>query len=389
MLISQIKPNPENPRIIKDHKFKQLVESIKSFPQMLELRPIVIDENNVVLGGNMRLKACIEAGLTDVPVVQAKDLTDLQKKEFIVKDNVGYGEWDWDDLANNWDEQLLTEWGLDIPNFEPEVLEAEEDDFAVPDGGVETDIVLGDLFEIGEHRLLCGDSTDSDQVAKLMNGQKADMVFTDPPYGMFLETTLSNNINWGKDSWKGKSKNYSKVIGDNEDFTPELINTIFACFDNCKEIFIWGADYFAELIPNKNEGSWFVWNKTRNSDENEQIKSNGSQFELCWSKAKHKREVINVLWKGIMGTESQDIRERVHPTQKPIQICNIFIEKFSKDNNTIIDLFLGSGSTMVASHQLKRKCYGMELDPKYCQVIVDRMKNLDPTLIIKKNGVPL
>jgi ParB-like chromosome segregation protein Spo0J len=117
MLISQIKPNPENPRIIKDHKFKQLVESIKSFPQMLELRPIVIDENNVVLGGNMRLKACIEAGLTDVPVVQAKDLTDLQKKEFIVKDNVGYGEWDWDDLANNWDEQLLTEWGLDIPNF--------------------------------------------------------------------------------------------------------------------------------------------------------------------------------------------------------------------------------------------------------------------------------
>jgi hypothetical protein len=118
MLISQIKPNPENPRIIKDHKFKQLVESIKSFPQMLELRPIVIDENNVVLGGNMRLKACIEAELTDVPVVQAKDLTDLQKKEFIVKDNVGYGEWDWDDLANNWDEQLLTEWGLDIPNFQ-------------------------------------------------------------------------------------------------------------------------------------------------------------------------------------------------------------------------------------------------------------------------------
>ena len=117
MLISQIKPNPENPRVIKDHKFKQLVESIKSFPQMLELRPIVIDENNVVLGGNMRLKACIEAGLTDVPVVQAKDLTDLQKKEFIVKDNVGYGEWDWDDLANNWDEQLLTEWGLDIPDF--------------------------------------------------------------------------------------------------------------------------------------------------------------------------------------------------------------------------------------------------------------------------------
>jgi hypothetical protein len=118
MNINEIKPNPNNPRIIKDDKFKKLVKSIQDFPQMLELRPIVIDENNIVLGGNMRLKACIEAGLTDVPVKQAKELTEDQKKEFIVKDNVGYGEWDWDDLANNWDEQLLTEWGLDIPNFD-------------------------------------------------------------------------------------------------------------------------------------------------------------------------------------------------------------------------------------------------------------------------------
>ena len=118
MNINEIKPNPNNPRIIKDDKFKKLVKSIQDFPQMLELRPIVIDENNIVLGGNMRLKACIEAGLKDVPVKQAKELTEEQKKEFIVKDNVGYGEWDWDDLANNWDEQLLTEWGLDIPNFD-------------------------------------------------------------------------------------------------------------------------------------------------------------------------------------------------------------------------------------------------------------------------------
>ena len=120
MNIKEIKPNPNNPRIIKDHKFKQLVKSIQDFPQMLELRPIVIDENNMVLGGNMRLKACIEAGLKDVPVKQAKDLTEEQKKEFIVKDNVGYGEWDWDDLANNWEAEELTEWGLDIPNFDTE-----------------------------------------------------------------------------------------------------------------------------------------------------------------------------------------------------------------------------------------------------------------------------
>jgi len=120
MLITQIKSNPNNPRLIKDNKFKQLVKSIQDFPQMLELRPIVIDEHNMVLGGNMRLKACLEAGLTDVPVIHANNLSEEKKKEFIVKDNVGYGEWDWDDLANNWDALELTEWGLDIPNFNTE-----------------------------------------------------------------------------------------------------------------------------------------------------------------------------------------------------------------------------------------------------------------------------
>ena len=115
MKINLIKPNPNNPRVIKDDKFKKLVQSIKDFPQMLELRPIVIDENNIVLGGNMRLRACNELGLKDVPTIYAKDLTEEQKKEFIIKDNVGFGEWNWDDLANEWDEELLTEWGLDVP----------------------------------------------------------------------------------------------------------------------------------------------------------------------------------------------------------------------------------------------------------------------------------
>lgn len=117
MLISQIKPNPNNPRLIKDNKFKQLVKSIQDFPQMLELRPIVIDENNMVLGGNMRLKACIEAGLKEVPVKQANDLTEEQKKEFIIKDNVSFGQHDWSELANNWDTELLEAWGLDIIGF--------------------------------------------------------------------------------------------------------------------------------------------------------------------------------------------------------------------------------------------------------------------------------
>ena len=117
MLIQEIIPNPNNPRLIKDHKFKQLVKSIQDFPQMLELRPIVIDEHNMVLGGNMRLKACLEAGLTDVPVIHANNLTDAQKKEFIIKDNISFGEHDFDILANEWNIIELDEWGLDIPAF--------------------------------------------------------------------------------------------------------------------------------------------------------------------------------------------------------------------------------------------------------------------------------
>lgn len=115
--INQVKANPNNPRIIKDDKFKKLVQSIKEFPEMLELRPIVVNDDMVVLGGNMRLKACKEAGLDKVPIIKASNLTEEQQKEFIIKDNVGFGEWDWNDLANNWEAEKLQEWGLDIPGF--------------------------------------------------------------------------------------------------------------------------------------------------------------------------------------------------------------------------------------------------------------------------------
>jgi DNA modification methylase len=390
--INKVRTNPNNPRIIKDDKFQKLVKSIQEFPQMLEIRPIVVNDEMIVLGGNMRLKACQEAGIKEIPIIKASNLTEEQQKEFIIKDNVGFGEWDWNDLANNWDSDKLEEWGLDIPGFEGKVLEAEEDNFEVPEE-IKTDIVLGDLFEIGEHRLLCGDSTDSDQVAKLMNGEKADMVFTDPPYGMKLDADYSG---MKSEIFKGGigGKKYDNIKGDHDDFSEELINTIFACFNDCKEIFIWGADYFAELLPNKNDGSWIVWDKRANGNDNiEEDKSSdkmyGSTFELCWSKNKHKREIARVKWAGIFGMPSQDTKGRVHPTQKPIELANWFFNKWGKNDDLIADLYLGGGTTMVASHQLKRKCYGMELDPKYCQVIIDRMRKLDPSLVIKKNGLPI
>lgn len=397
MKITDIKPNPNNPRIIKDDKFKKLVKSIQDFPQMLELRPIIIDENNVVLGGNMRLKACIEAGLNDVPVKQAADLTEEQKKEFIVKDNVGYGEWDWDDLANNWNTDDLIEWGLDIPNFEPEVLEAEEDHFAVPDGGVETDIVLGDLFEIGEHRLLCGDSTDSDQVANLMNGQKADISFTSPPYNAAKNSHLNGRVKGFDEKYQQKndSKTDEEYLKFLYDFT---INTTTFSTYSFVNIQLLAQNKFV-LIDYQNElkhllKDILIWNKSQCPPNIVKGAFNTKwEYVFCFSENNETRG-FPASWQGkypnVIETENASGNEYadIHKATFPISFPSWIIEKMDFANS-VLDLFCGTGTTMVAAHQLKRKCYGMELDPKYCQVIVDRMRKLDPTLIIKKNGVPL
>ena len=131
--ISEVKSNPNNPRIIKDDKFLKLVQSIQDFPEMLKIRPIVVNSDMVVLGGNMRLKACKEAGLKKIPIIIADDFSDEKQKEFIIKDNVGFGDWDWSVLANEWDAEQLTDWGLDIPDFHGEEIEAEEDNYEIPE----------------------------------------------------------------------------------------------------------------------------------------------------------------------------------------------------------------------------------------------------------------
>jgi DNA modification methylase len=366
MKLKDIKPNPNNPRVLRDDKFQKLKQSIKEFPKMLSLRPMVIDENNVVLGGNMRLRALQELGFTDVEeawVKRSSDLTEDEKKRFIIADNVAFGEWDWDTLANDWDVVDLEAWGLEIPQFDTvEELEASEDDYDVPEGGIETDIVIGDLFEIGEHRLLCGDSTDSDAVERLMNGEKADMVFTDPPYG----------IDWNTDytRFKGGIKTgveYNKIQNDEKAFDPSFL---LATNENC---FFFGANCFSDKLP---KGNWIVWDKRF---------ENGSAFladaEVAWYNGSGAVYIIAETNQGFVNSD----KKKYHPTQKPIKLLEKIFEKINAPD-LLLDPFLGSGSTMVAAHQLKRRCFGMELDPKYCQVIIDRMAKLDPSLKITRNG---
>lgn len=393
--ISDIKANPNNPRVIKDEKFKKLVQSIKDFPEMLELRPIVVNSDFITLGGNMRLKACKEAGLKEIPVLIADNLSEAQQSEFIVKDNIGYGEWEFDLLLNAYDASKLEAWGLDLPELKTIELEAEEDNYEVPEQ-IETDIVLGDLFEIGEHRLLCGDSTDSDQVARLMNGEKADMVFTDPPYGVSFVgikgTMYQGGKKKGKDSYEAIKNDDLKGDDLSDLFKESLTNAILFTIENCAFYIFFAINKSKETIEGINQldleiRNWLIWDKGNVGFHamGAQYKPNYESFLYCFKNGN------SPIWKG--NQQQQTIwrhsieRLGLHPTMKPISLIQQAIQ--NHETNLILDLFLGSGSTMVASHQLKRKCYGMELDPKYCQVIIDRMRKLEPTIKIKKNGVEI
>jgi hypothetical protein len=249
--ITDIKTNPNNPRLIKDEKFAKLVKSINEFPKMMELRPLVVNADNVILGGNMRFKALKELGYTNIPkewVKRADELTEDETRRFIIADNVGFGEHDWEMLANEWNTEELEDWGLEgFPFEEVTELEAEEDDYTEPDN-MQVDVVLGDLIEIGEHRLLCGDSTDSDQVAKLMNGEMIDMVFTSPPYNSGGNSGTGgyrgNNKRKTKDFYNDqeKSDNWSKE--DYFNFCISILNNVsINCNDNTSVL--WNVMYNA------------------------------------------------------------------------------------------------------------------------------------------------
>ena len=383
--LSSIKPNPSNPRIIKDEKFEKLKQSITDFPQMMELRPMIVDESNTLLGGNMRFKALQDLGYKEVPdnwIKKASELTEEQKKEFIIKDNVGFGEWEWKQLANEWDVEQLTEWGLDIPDYAIAQPEAIEDDYEIPDT-IETDIVLGDLFEIGQHRLLCGSSTEADAVAKLLNGKEPYLMVTDPPYGVDYKPEWRSEVMPEKnDANHGMS--IGKVKNDtNADWTEAW------ALSPAKVAYVYHADKFSGTVQKSLEDCDFdircqiVWVK--------------SHFAIGRGDYHHKHEPCwYAVKKGNKGNWASDRKQTTvweiakpqknetgHSTQKPVECMAKAIANHDGD---VHDPFLGSGTTMVASHQLNRKCYGMELDPKYCQVIIDRMLKLDPTIEIKRNG---
>lgn len=354
-------------------------------------RSILIDKNNRIIAGNKSAEnfigddiQIIESDGTKLIAVKRTDI-DLDTpigREMALADNATAKAnivWAEDVIASELGVEVAEAWGIEMKSD----LEATEDEYEIPDV-IETDIVLGDLFEIGRHRLLCGDSTDSDQVSKLMNGKKADMVFTDPPYGIDYSGGRTQVV---------KTKNYGKLMNDNLQGVElgDLISNVFLFNKQEADVYICVSPKmqkpFLDFIENSNKtiDAVIVWDK-KQPGLGYMAYRRQCEFILFVKGGNFKKGDTSDfdLW-SISRDNGQDY---VHGTQKPIAVPARAINNSSKKDDLVLDYFLGSGSTMVAAHQLKRKCYGMELDPKYCQVIIDRMKKLDPTLVITRNGEP-
>lgn len=377
--IDKLIPYINNARTHSQQQIAQVAASIREFGFT---NPVLIDGENGIIAGHGRVQAAQKLEMAEVPCIRLDHLTDAQRKAYILADNK---------LAMNagWDDELLAlelgELGdlgfdLELTGFTDEeikalmpvdVTEGLTDEDAVPEVPAVPVTVEGDVWVLGRHRLMCGDSTSIDAVDRLMDGGKADMVFTDPPYGMFLNTDYDSMFAADK-AHRKTGKRFDEVAGDHDDFAPELISTIFTAFPDAKEVFIWGADYFSDLIPNRKDGSWVVWDKRTNENMD---KVSGNTFELCWSKQKHKRLIARILWSGHHGMAKDDTKTRVHPTQKPVDLVSWFFDQWGKDCKSVADLFGGSGSTLIACEKTNRQARLMELDPKYCDVIVKRWQD--------------
>lgn len=398
--IKNINPNKENPRQIHDDNINKLTNSLNEFGLV---EPIIINtKTNEIIGGHQRYKILLDEynstsknkelfilNLGDISWVFSETDLKIRSKDhetalnITLNNDMAMGVYDESilyDITSDLQEKGL----LSLTQFEDSDLEeleiklktleddseedidVVEDEFSLEDE-IESKVNNNDLWKLGNHYLLCDDSTKKENIQKLISDNNIDMILTDPPYGMNLNTDythMGNSINHN-----ASCKNHRKVLGDNDDFSDELIKTIFNNFIDVPEIFLFGADYYAELIPERKKGSWFVWDKRKGVED---VYWQTSEFELIWSKEKHHRQILRHLWFGFAGRQYEDVQKSIHPTQKPIKLLSDILKKFSNENDNIIDLYGGSGSTLIACEQLKRNCFMMELDPYYCDIIISR-----------------
>jgi DNA modification methylase len=369
--VEKLIPYVNNSRTHSEEQVAQIAASIREFGFN---NPVLIDKDDTIIAGHGRIQAARKLGLAEVPCVRLEHLTETQRKAYIIADNR---------LALNagWNEELLTielndlladGFALDILGFDSDELKSlidpvtptegltDEDAVPeVPEVPEETETKPGDIYQLGRHRLMCGDSTSIDAVEKLMDGQKADMVFTDPPYGISI-VGKKGSVGGGK---LAKVGTYAPVAGDDSiDVAIEAIQVIKTL--KAKVEIIWGGNYYANQL--ENSSCWIVWDKNNTG--------NFADAELAWTNQKTAVRIFKHTWNGML-KDSERGEKRVHPTQKPVALAVWCFNQYGDDCETVLDLFGGSGSTLIAAEKTNRNCYMMELDPKYCDVIVKRWED--------------
>jgi len=398
---TEIKPNWEfiptddlvpYQRNAKKHNKKQIDNVAKSISEFGMVQPIVIDRDNNVIIGHCRLAACKKLKVPVVPVVKLEDLTPEEANKLRLLDNkLNESEWDFELLAEDIPDIDFNGYDLDwnLPEIKEET-EIVEDN--VPEE-IETRCKLGDLWLLGNsHRLICGDSTDVAVIDRLMDGVKAKLLLTDPPYGISVVSVdkkvggdkpfgSKGKVGYGQ---KGKNKildcnEYAPIIGDDTTDTARAnYNVALTCTENQ---IIFGGNYFTDFLPPSR--CWIVWDK--------QNTGNFADAELAWTSFDKGVRLYHFLWNGLCREGSREVegKTRVHPTQKPVGMFANILKDFSEENDSVLDCFGGSGSTLIACEQLNRKCYMCELDPRYVSVIIQRyinFKGSDADVFLLKDG---
>jgi DNA modification methylase len=365
--IEKLVPYAKNSRTHSEEQVAQIAASIREWGFTTA---VLVDESGSIIAGHGRVMAARKLGMASLPVMVAAGWTDAQKRAYVIADNK---------LALNagWDNELLAlelgELGdlgfdLDLVGFTDEEIAAlmpEQiepgltDEDAVPEVPEQPVTVLGDVWVLGKHRLMCGDSTSIDAIQKITEGQAPDFVFTDPPYGV----AVVKDGMVGADFGVAKKGNYKPIIGD--ETTDTAIEAYNACVAiGAKKIVLWGGNYFSDKLPPSS--CWLVWDKRGDSG----IVNTFADCELAWTNMTSPARVHKQLWNGMIREGERD--KRVHPTQKPVALCEWGISNYTDKNASVLDLFLGSGSTLMACEKTNRKCFGMEMSPDYCDVIIKR-----------------
>ncbi len=374
--INQISPYDKNPRN-NANSIDKVADSIAEFGFR---QPIVVDEDMIVLAGHTRLLASKQLGLKKVPVHIAEGLTNAQKKAYRIMDNKSSEDSEWDkDLLNLEIKDLIEDnYDLNMTGFTPEqidalsvltesILEGETDEDSIPEPPKEPKSKPGDIYELGHHRLMCGDSISIDDVDKLMDGKKADMVFTDPPYGVNYQSNM-----------RTKSEKFDVIKNDN-DFL-DIVPIIEIASNGW--VFIWTTWKVIDTWIEKTKGLGFmnnmiIWFKGGGGiGDLKKTFLTDYEIALVWNRGSElKGKRIGSVW----NINKDGSSSYLHPTQKPVALAEEAIDKTTKNADIVLDLFGGSGATLIASEKSARKCYMMELDPIYVDVIIKRWQDFPGT----------